>query len=130
MPETLHTQINDKLIPASNRPALVSLAEGLMAEIPTECVNCPAAFLCVIAMSEDNGYGFPRTPTDVRAMNIKHGEGSYSMLSGQAQFGLKGIVSEANRRKPEELGPKGEGDKCCLDPGKTIDINNNDPYGW
>lgn len=120
MPELLHQKGVERLIPARERATLMSYAEQLIQELPEPCVNCPAAYVCALALSEDSGYGFPRTPLDVSRMHVSQGEFGYSLFSGQAQFALKGIVSDANERG---TGPTEDGSKCCLDPSAPININ-------
>ena len=126
MSDLLHERGVESLIPARNRQTLIDYAEKITSELPEVCSSCPAAYLCAVALNEDSGFGFPRTPTDVRRMHIKKGESSWSMLSGQAQFALKSIVSDANKRGK---GPNVAGDACCLDPDTKIDINETDLYG-
>lgn len=127
MGDFLYQNGPESLIPARRREELVAYAEAITAELPEECQDCPAAYLCGVALNEDNGYGYPRTPSDVRRMTIRHGSGSYSMLSGQAQFALKGIVRDANSLT-DPTGPTDDGTKCCLDPDQKIDIDTTDPY--
>jgi|GEM_PF-5577454 len=126
----------ERSIPSSDRQALIDLANERLAELPDVCATCPAAYLCAMAMNEDEGFGFPRTPNDVRKMTIRYEGSGSSMFSGEAQFALKSIVAGANRTKGlvpmgAGSGPSEKGDRCCLDPQTVIDINKPDPYrGW
>jgi hypothetical protein len=125
MTESLHMRGRDSLIPSREKQTLAAYAEALSDELPEICTDCPAAYLCALALLEDTRYSFPRTPSQVRNMKIKQGESSWSGVSGDAQFALKSIVRDANERG---VGPSAGGDKCCLDPETIIDINKDDPY--